>query len=154
MIVRTVVAMGGNEVVFVGHEKPWSFKKSTESFSRKLERTCEIVFQKTEEDYFAWAEARGYTSIAVEISEDAVPVEAFNFPESPALIFGNEGTGLSRKFLDSCEAIVRIRQFGPVGSLNVATAAAIAMHELNRREKYDREVEGGKYLGEKNVWSN
>ena len=148
-IVRSHVAFGGREMVFVGHERPWEFKKSTEAFSRKLERQCKLVFIECEANYFDWAAARGYASVAIEICEESVRVQDFSFPDCCALIFGNEARGLSGEFLSSCDFVVRIPQPGAVGSLNVAAAAAIAMHELNRCAT-ERPIVGHKFHGEQN----
>jgi len=38
MIVRSHVANNGAEIVFVGNDLPWEFKKGSQSFSRKLEK--------------------------------------------------------------------------------------------------------------------
>jgi tRNA (guanosine-2'-O-)-methyltransferase len=35
--------------------------------------------------------------------------------------------------LDACDTVAFIPQLGKVGSLNVSTAAGIALYELNRR---------------------
>lgn len=147
-IVRSHVAFGGSEVVFVGHDRPWSFKKGSQAFSRKLERQCKLVFLETDQSYFDWAAAHCYRSIAVEISEAAAPIQEFRFPGSSAIIVGNEATGLSAEFLASCEFAVRIPQPGPVGSLNVATAAAIAMHEVGRDTRDEHPISGNKYRAE------
>jgi len=38
MIIRSHVAFGGKALIFVGYDKPWSFKTGTHGFSRKLEK--------------------------------------------------------------------------------------------------------------------
>ena len=50
-----------------------------------------------------------------------------------ALVFGSEGKGLSRLARERCDSLVRIPQRGPLDSLNVATAAAVACFEVARR---------------------
>ena len=47
-----------------------------------------------------------------------------------ALLLGGEGVGLSREALDAADAVVRIVTTDKVDSLNVATAAAIALHHF------------------------
>lgn len=47
-----------------------------------------------------------------------------------ALLLGNEGAGVSAAALDACGARVRIDLDPAVDSLNVATAAAIALHRI------------------------
>jgi 23S rRNA (guanosine2251-2'-O)-methyltransferase len=50
-----------------------------------------------------------------------------------ALVLGSEGRGLSRLAGERCDALVRIPQQGPLGSLNVAAATAVACFEVARR---------------------
>lgn len=51
---------------------------------------------------------------------------------SAALVLGHEGEGLTAAALDACDLAARIPIDTRVDSLNVATAAAIALYELQR----------------------
>jgi len=50
------------------------------------------------------------------------------------LVFGAEGRGLRRGVVDSLDHRIRIPMAGRVGSLNVASAAAVVLFEVLRRE--------------------
>jgi tRNA G18 (ribose-2'-O)-methylase SpoU len=62
--------------------------------------------------------------------EDATDLDAFDAPERIALVVGTEGPGVSRRWLGSADARVRIPMHAGMDSLNVSTAAAIAMYAL------------------------
>ncbi len=49
-----------------------------------------------------------------------------------ALVLGSEGSGLRRLVRETCDLLVRIPIAPAVESLNVATAAAVALYELRR----------------------
>jgi tRNA G18 (ribose-2'-O)-methylase SpoU len=51
-----------------------------------------------------------------------------------ALLLGHEGDGLSESAMDAADERVRIAIRPGVDSLNVATAAAIALHACRRRQ--------------------
>lgn len=51
----------------------------------------------------------------------------------PALVLGNEETGLSRATLEACEEIVTITGSGRVQSLNVSVSAGILLYALRQR---------------------
>ena len=49
------------------------------------------------------------------------------------LVIGHEDHGVRAATLDLCDVVAYVPQLGRVGSLNVATATAIALYELRRR---------------------
>jgi tRNA G18 (ribose-2'-O)-methylase SpoU len=77
--------------------------------------------------------ARGFTSVALTPHADAEPLDvvAADPPRRVALLLGAEGRGLSEVVLAAADRRVRIPMAPEVDSLNVATAAAIALHRLS-----------------------
>ncbi len=78
--------------------------------------------------------ARGWVVAALTPSAAALPLRAFAAALSTqpvALVVGHEGGGLSDGALGACTHRVRIPIRPSVDSLNVATAAGIALYELS-----------------------
>lgn len=80
------------------------------------------------------ARAEGYRVVALELSDDAVPLPELPVGEATCLAIGHEDRGLSPASLAACDAATFIPQLGRIGSLNVATATAIALYDVRRRE--------------------
>jgi tRNA (guanosine-2'-O-)-methyltransferase len=76
----------------------------------------------------------GYTVVGLELAEAAVPLHQLSAGPDICLAVGHEDHGLSQATLAACDAVAFLPQLGRVGSLNVATATAIALYELRRRE--------------------
>lgn len=80
------------------------------------------------------ARDEGFTVVGVELTDDALPMHEADLPPDLCLAFGHEDRGLSKGLLELLDLVVFVPQSGKVGSLNVATAAAIALYEARRRE--------------------
>lgn len=140
MLVRTHVALGGERIVLLGHEQPWKFGKGTQAFSRRIEALCEFVHLRTDDEFFAWCEAERLAPVALEIGTPPRYLDEFGFPARVALVVGRESSGLPGPFLARCAHVVTVPQFGPVGSLNVAVAGALAMYEMVRGRRPVAEI--------------
>lgn len=79
------------------------------------------------------ARAAGYQTVAIELTTDATPLPELTMERDVALVIGHEDRGVTASTLEACDAVAFIPQLGKVGSLNVATAAAIAIYEVRRR---------------------
>ncbi len=77
--------------------------------------------------------ARGYTTIALTLADDATPFEeAVEGLERVALVLGSEGPGISPRWQKAADrrAIIPMRE--GIDSLNVAAAAAVACYVTTR----------------------
>ena len=72
----------------------------------------------------------GFTVVGLELADDAVPLHQLRAGPDVCLAVGHEDHGLSPAVLAACDAVAFLPQLGRVGSLNVATACAIAIYEL------------------------
>lgn len=58
---------------------------------------------------------------------------AFSYDAPVAIVMGAEDTGVSMDNLRICDAMVKIPQFGTIGSLNVSVASSILIYEVVRQ---------------------
>ena len=121
-IVRTANAFNVGGVHIVGRRR-WNRRGAmvTDAY-------LDITHHPGPQELGAWASASGRAVIAVDIVPDARALESFALPESCVLLFGQEGPGLSPEALAIADSVVAITQHGSTRSINVAAAAAIAMH--------------------------
>lgn len=68
--------------------------------------------------------------IGLEVTEDAVSMTHFDWPQPVAIVFGNEVTGISEKNLARCDQVVQIPMQGFKNSINVATAFGIVLYTI------------------------
>ncbi|WP_125099171.1 TrmH family RNA methyltransferase [Leucobacter chromiireducens] len=87
----------------------------------------------------------GYELTAFALHDDAEDLATFvdDLPDRLALMFGTEGPGLSRRALASSSRTVMIPMEHGVDSLNVATAAALAMWAVRSGDQRAARVPAG-----------
>lgn len=76
----------------------------------------------------------GYIALALEISEESVPIGQLTYLKKNkiALVLGNERLGVSEQLLKQVQKTAHIEMFGANSSMNVAQATAIALYELTK----------------------
>jgi 23S rRNA (guanosine2251-2'-O)-methyltransferase len=145
-ILRSADCFGVTKILFAGYTPypiipnderlPHLVNKITTSIHKTAlgaENNIEIkVFEDTA-SAIASAKSDGYLVVALEQSPNSTPLGEFKFDHPLALLLGNEVHGLTRQTLDSCDMIIEIPQYGKKESLNVATAAAIALYALRAK---------------------
>ncbi|MBL8059463.1 MAG: hypothetical protein JNK63_01965 [Chthonomonas sp.] len=85
------------------------------------------------EDAAVWLKQEGYSLVAIEIAEGAVPYIEFEWPDKVCLILGNEVNGVYGSVMKHRDAAVYIPMFGKGRSLNVHVSAAIVAFDLRVR---------------------
>ncbi|MDQ6781887.1 MAG: TrmH family RNA methyltransferase [Actinomycetota bacterium] len=91
------------------------------------------VFERSH-DAADTAREDGFAVIGLELADHAIPLHVLDAGPDVCLAVGHEDHGLSPATLAACDAVAFLPQMGRVGSLNVATAASIALYELRRKE--------------------
>lgn len=80
------------------------------------------------------ARALGLEVVGLELAAGAEALGESRFDGGVCLVLGHEDRGLSNAALAVCDRFAFVPTPGKVGSLNVATAAAIALYEVRRQE--------------------
>ena len=140
-ILRTIDAVGAAEVVLCGltptpkrpddARLPHVIARAEAALAKTALGAQQSVSWQYQADAVAAArqyKQRGYHVYALEQAAGSLSLFEWQ-PRFPALlIVGNELTGLKPDLLDLADAVVEIPQFGNKESLNVATAAGIALY--------------------------
>ena len=92
------------------------------------DRYVDIHYHQDAASLAAWARENGYRLVGVDNPPNSTRLEETELPENCLLVFGQESTGISPELQAVCGQAVRSEQYGSTRSLNVAAAAAIAMH--------------------------
>jgi tRNA G18 (ribose-2'-O)-methylase SpoU len=77
--------------------------------------------------------AHGVRCIAAHPHTDKTTLAQAGFTRDCCVVFGSEGTGLSRPVLEACDAALAIPMANGVDSLNVGAAAAVFLYEAQRQ---------------------
>ena len=80
-----------------------------------------------------WAEANHLVVVGIDNVPGSVPLEHTALPERCALLFGQEGPGLSPVAVERADVVCAIETFGSTRSINAAVASGIAMHAWVRQ---------------------
>lgn len=78
-----------------------------------------------------------YKIIALEITKKSQKISkiSVNTNQQVVLILGNENYGISEEILLISDVITHIEMYGNNSSMNVASAAAIALYEITKQQK-------------------
>lgn len=131
-IVRTAAAYRVEHIWLAGGSTPPAHHRAKQ-LSLGTERYVTWSDPATAGAAVAEAHADGYQVVGIELAAGAVPLHALTVTGDVCLALGNEDHGLGTATLAVCDAVAYLPQLGRVGSLNVATAAAVAIYEIRRR---------------------
>ena len=126
-VVRNANAFLAAEVHIVGQRR-WNRRGAMVT-----DRYQHVRHHATLEAFAEWAREHDLPVLGIDNLPGAVAIDGYPLPERCAMLFGQEGPGLSPEARALSVAVLAIRQFGSTRSINAAAASAVAMHEWIRR---------------------
>ena len=111
-IVRTANAFAARTVHIVGRRR-WNKRGAMVT-----DRYQHVLHHPTIDEFVEWARAEKLPIIGVDNVPGSVPIERTALPRDCALLFGQEGPGLSPEAIAASDTVVEITQFGSTRSLN------------------------------------
>src|SRR4051794_30952795 len=126
-VVRNANAFLAAEVHIVGK------RRGTRRGAMVTDRYQHVRHHDSLEAFAAFAREHDLPVLGIDNLPGSVAIDTYPLPERCAMLFGQEGPGLSEEARELAEAVLAIRQFGSTRSINAAAASAVAMHEWIRR---------------------
>ena len=131
-ILRTAAAYRVDHLWLVGPTAaPTDAKTQKTALGSQKYLTWTITASVT--DAVADVQRQGYTLVGVELADGADPLFELDLTGDVCLAVGHEDRGLSGDCLAACGHVGYLPLVGRIGSLNVATAASMAMYEARRQ---------------------
>jgi tRNA G18 (ribose-2'-O)-methylase SpoU len=121
-VVRSANAFLAAEVHIVGRRR-WNRRGAMVT-----DRYQHVRHHETIEAFVAWARSEDLVVVGIDNLPGARALESVTLPERCALLFGQEGPGLSEPARDACDQVYSIAQYGSTRSINAGVAGGIAMH--------------------------
>ncbi len=133
-IIRTADAIGADGIILT--------KGSVDIYSDKVVRASMgsifhlPILQNMESATISeLAKRKGWQLLATALDETAQPLFAADFCKPSAIVFGNEGNGVSEGLLAAAQKVY-IPMYGRAESLNVGVSAAVVLYEAVRQRRF------------------
>jgi tRNA G18 (ribose-2'-O)-methylase SpoU len=126
-VVRNANAFLAAEVHVVGRRR-WNRRGAMVT-----DRYQHVRHHETVSAFLDWARLADLVLIGIDNLPGSQPLEHASLPRKCALVFGQEGPGLSEPAREACAAVYSIAQFGSTRSINAGVASGIAMHTWIRQ---------------------
>ena len=129
-VLRSAVAFGAGALITTARHSPAESGVLAKAASGALEHIDHIEVRNLA-DALETLHAAGFRSVGLDSEGDA-EVEASLSGERIALVLGAEGKGLRQKTRETVSALARLDMPGPIRSLNVSNAAAVALYAARK----------------------
>ncbi|QQG36616.1 MAG: 23S rRNA (guanosine(2251)-2'-O)-methyltransferase RlmB [Micavibrio aeruginosavorus] len=125
-IIRSVCALGGDGVVMQRRNAPELTGVVAKAACGAVEHVM-VAYETNLSRTIEALQTEGYTVAGLDERGEQT-VDSLKGIERLALVLGSEGPGLRHLVKEHCDVLVKIRMDGPIPSLNVSNAAAVALY--------------------------
>ncbi len=122
---RIADALGVRELILTGISHKPPFGKDLKKVSRHKEKSVHWRYFKTTAKAINYLKTKNVPLIGIEQTTDSAPYFRFRYPDSYALVVGNETYGIVEKTLAKLNHTVFIPMYGKGASLNVHVSLAV-----------------------------
>jgi 23S rRNA (guanosine2251-2'-O)-methyltransferase len=129
-ILRSAAAFGARAVILTERHAPQAIGTLAKAASGALEHVPLVRIVNLATGLSKMKEL-GYEVLGL-AEHGPVSLDAVKPGDRTLVVLGAEGTGLRRLTRERCDRLVRLPTQGPIGSLNVSNAAAVALYALSR----------------------
>lgn len=131
-ILRSAAAFGAGAVIMTERNAPATTGVLAKSASGALEHVPQIHVVNLARALDDLKQA-GYWSVGL-AEEGERDLAALDLTGRTVIVLGAEGEGLRQLTRKKCDELARLPTGGPIGSLNVSNAAAVALYEARRQK--------------------
>lgn len=135
-VIRTCELLGIQHLHIIENDNPWEINPDIVVGSNKwinIIRHNNASFNTPQ--CYKKLRKKGYRIIATSPHKEGYTPDTLPLNEKTALVFGNEGNGLTNAALEQADAFLRIPSFGFTESYNLSVSAALCLYALTRRLK-------------------
>jgi 23S rRNA (guanosine2251-2'-O)-methyltransferase len=134
-ILRSAAAFGAEALILAERHSPAESGVLAKAASGGLEHVALVRVKNLARALDTLGEM-GFLRLGLD-SGHAEPIETAPGAEKTAIVLGAEGKGMRRLTREKCDRLARLDVPGPVKSLNVSNAAALALYALTRAPRVD-----------------
>lgn len=130
---RLADAFACEHIYLTGNTAVPPHRKITKT-SRSAEKYVAYSYYESPFDLISQLKHQGYKIISLELTDKSISLSELSLQTNDkiCLILGSENAGVSQELLNLSDDIVHIPMHGKLSSLNVATAAGIALYQLTQ----------------------